>query len=101
MDAPSGCVLGGPVVEAAVAAVVAGAVVAIEDGWLLEVAAGLAGPNRFEVAGAVVVGAAEAAVEVEVPNLNRLGVELGAVALVLGAAVVVEVPDRDGNREEV
>lgn len=68
---------------------------------MLEVAAGWAAPNKLE-AGACVVGAAVLAVVAEgVPSLNKLGVELGAVVLVPGAALAFEAPDRDGNKEEV
>lgn len=63
----------------------------------------MAAPKGFDAgAGAVVGGAVVITAAVEgVPNLNKLGAVLGAVALVLGAAVVVEVPDRDGKRDEV
>lgn len=64
---------------------------AVVDGWVLEVGGGLAAPNRLEgAAGAVVVGAAVLAVDVEegAAGLNRLGVELGAAAPVVGAAEV-------------
>jgi hypothetical protein len=106
VEAPSGCVLGWPVVEvAAAAAFVAGAVVVVEDGTAPGVVAGLTVLKRPEGAAAVVVDEAVvlvAAVADGVPSLNRPVVVLGAVeAVVLGAAVVVDTTGKDGKRDGV
>jgi len=105
VEAPSGCVLGWPVVEvAAAAAFVAGAVV-VEDGTAPGVVAGLTVLKRLEGTAAAVVDEAVvlvAAVADGLPSLNRPVVVLGAAeAVVLGAVVVVDTTGKDGKRDGV